>query len=500
MRRAVIYARVSSDRQAEEGWSHDAQVERLRAYAEREGLEVVAEVIATESAKASGRKAFREVLALLREPGGPRVLLVEKADRAARNLRDFVELDDLRQGDVEVHSTREGLVIKRDSDPSAELMWNMQAAFARHYVANLSAETKKGMRQARRAGRWTHRAPYGYRNARESGRGILLPHEAEAVEVRRIFTEYDAGGSSVKAISSASPLSNTAVHKALRCPLYAGLVPTDEGLVEGAHEAIVPREVWWRVQARLDRRQRKSEHPSPRLPYGGGLLSCGDCGRSIVAGWSKGRSRLYGYLWCPDGCTGSLPVAEFEGQVADLLGSLVVPEAWREPLVQAVRTAAEVETEGADAERERLRREHDRLNLHAKTAYLDRLDGRLSPKDYDELAADLHQRRAEAAARLESLERASTDWRGKVLKAVEMAFDPKRIWASFASERFKRREMLEAYALNRRIRGRVVELDWREPLETVGVVARTVQHESGPWPPEDTRWLPIANALRTAAA
>ena len=60
-RPAVLYARVSSREQREEGFSIEAQVKLLRAAASREGLEIAREFIEVESAKAAGRKEFTEI-------------------------------------------------------------------------------------------------------------------------------------------------------------------------------------------------------------------------------------------------------------------------------------------------------------------------------------------------------------------------------------------------------------------------------------------------------
>lgn len=498
MRRAVIYARVSSDRQAEEGWSHDAQVERLRAYAEREGLEVVAEVIATESAKQAGRKAWRRVLDLLRSPGGPRVLLVEKADRATRNLRDFLELDELRQGDVEIHSTREGLVISRDCEPSVELMWMLQVSFARHYVANLSAEAKKGMRQARRSGRWTHRAPFGWRNARENGRATLVPHEEEAAEVRRLFREYLAGRVAVSDLAASSPLGKTAVHKALRNPLHAGLVPTDEGLVEGAHEGLISPADWYEAQARLNRRARRHEGPAGRaFPYAGGLFLCGDCGRQITGGWSRGRSRLYPHLWCPGRCSGTVRVEAVEDQLAQALEALVIPERHREALRAAV--SASVDSQGREVAEESRRLEGAlrALQRDERTLYRDRLDGVLEPEEYRRHADEMRRDRARVEARLEAVRRADEDWRELTLRVLDLCCDAPRIWRALEDDRASRRLLVESVSLNRRIRAGIVELDFAQPFETVRAAARTLQATERPMPPEDPRWLPIRDAIRT---
>lgn len=91
--RAVIYVRVSTDQQAEEGVSLDDQRSRLAAYCEAHKLEVVA-VVADE-----GQSAFKP---LSKRPGGKRVLelvrrkqvdavVILRLDRGFRNTRDALE-------------------------------------------------------------------------------------------------------------------------------------------------------------------------------------------------------------------------------------------------------------------------------------------------------------------------------------------------------------------------------------------------------------------------
>src|SRR5689334_7547428 len=108
-RRAVLYARVSSKEQEEEGYSIPAQEKLLREYAVRHGVEVVEEFIEAETAKQAGRTRFGEMLAYLgRKSNGCRVLLVEKTDRLYRNLHDLVRVADL---DLEVHFVKDGVVL-----------------------------------------------------------------------------------------------------------------------------------------------------------------------------------------------------------------------------------------------------------------------------------------------------------------------------------------------------------------------------------------------------
>ena len=65
--RVVLYARVSSKEQREEGYSIEAQLRLLRDYAEKHAFVVSEEFIDVESASKSGRTGFNTMLAYLRK-------------------------------------------------------------------------------------------------------------------------------------------------------------------------------------------------------------------------------------------------------------------------------------------------------------------------------------------------------------------------------------------------------------------------------------------------
>jgi len=103
-KQAVIYARVSSKEQEKEGFSIPAQLKLLKDYAASQGFAVAQEYLDVETAKATGRTAFGQMVEYLRAHPSIRALLVEKTDRLYRNLKDWVTVDEL---DVEMHFPKE---------------------------------------------------------------------------------------------------------------------------------------------------------------------------------------------------------------------------------------------------------------------------------------------------------------------------------------------------------------------------------------------------------
>lgn len=93
--KVVLYARVSSREQEREGFSIDAQIKRIREYAERKDMEIVQEFVEVESAKQAGRTQFNDMLRFIRKHSDVQGLICHKVDRLCRNFKDYVTIDDL---------------------------------------------------------------------------------------------------------------------------------------------------------------------------------------------------------------------------------------------------------------------------------------------------------------------------------------------------------------------------------------------------------------------
>jgi site-specific DNA recombinase len=99
MELAILWARVSTKEQAEEGYSLDSQLRLLRDYANKNNLKVIKEFTVPESASGKQeRKRFLEMLAYLNENKKIKNLLCEKVDRLTRSIRDLPKLDDWLNG------------------------------------------------------------------------------------------------------------------------------------------------------------------------------------------------------------------------------------------------------------------------------------------------------------------------------------------------------------------------------------------------------------------
>jgi site-specific DNA recombinase len=192
VRKAVVYARVSSKEQEKEGFSIPAQLKLLKEYAAANGFLVAQEYVDVETAKQVGRAAFGEMIAYLKAHPSVRVMLVEKTDRLYRNLKDWVTVDEL---EVEIHFPKEGAVLSRNSRSAEKLMHGIKVLMAKNYIDNLSEEARKGMQEKAEQGIWPTVAPL---IVGSDGKKIIEPDPKSAPIISRLFEWYATGALSLK--------------------------------------------------------------------------------------------------------------------------------------------------------------------------------------------------------------------------------------------------------------------------------------------------------------
>lgn len=186
--RCVIYLRVSTREQAEEGYSIPAQREACLKYIRDAGWTFVDEYSDRgESARSQDRPQLQEMLARIKRDKDVQAVVVHKIDRLARNMEDHVAIRAIlkRANAGLVYCGRE----HRDS-ASGRLVEGIHALMAEFYSANLATEVRKGMLQKIKGGGWVTRAPVGYRNVRETIQG---PKHRQSRHRRRVGSSGQSG-------------------------------------------------------------------------------------------------------------------------------------------------------------------------------------------------------------------------------------------------------------------------------------------------------------------
>ena len=185
MPQAAIYARYSTELQNDR--SIDDQVALCRAFAEREGLQVVA--VHTDRARSAGSTAGREgVQALLTDAREGRidVIIVEALDRLSRDMEDLAGIyKRLTFQGVQIRAVHEGTI--------NTVLVGLRGLIGQLYREDNAHKIRRGQQGRARAGMSPGGLPYGYATV-PTAPGARQIVEEEAIVVRRICEEYVAGG------------------------------------------------------------------------------------------------------------------------------------------------------------------------------------------------------------------------------------------------------------------------------------------------------------------
>ena len=180
--KCYIYTRVSTAIQVD-GYSLDAQREKLRKYAEYEDMTIAGEYSdeGFSGKNIQGRLEFQRMLADIQDgKDDVSYVLVFKLSRFGRNAADVLNSLQLMQDfGVNLICVEDGIDSSKDS---GKLMISVLSAVAEIERENIRTQTMAGREQKAREGKWNGGfAPYGYRL--EKGQLLIAEDEAEIIRI-----------------------------------------------------------------------------------------------------------------------------------------------------------------------------------------------------------------------------------------------------------------------------------------------------------------------------
>lgn len=304
MRTVAIYIRVSTQEQAQEGYSIGEQRERLTAYCKAHDWHIYNTYV---DGGFTGSNTNRPALQrLLTELEHIDIVLVYKLDRLSRSQKDMLQLieDHLLPSDTNFVSMTESF---DTSTPFGRAMIGILSVFAQLEREQIRERTMLGKAARARDG-YFHggHPPIGYQYV--DGQLIVDPYEG--MQVRQIFDWY-LDGYGITRITEmlvekgftnkyGSWANISTVANLLKSQIYTGRI-TYGGVTEKClHEALIDDDTFSRVQ-RI-REQRRATYTSGRRNDAGalltGLLFCGNCGARYRFRQETKGGRTYTYYSC----------------------------------------------------------------------------------------------------------------------------------------------------------------------------------------------------------
>ena len=448
--KCYLYTRVSTSMQVD-GYSLDAQRDKLRKYAEYEDMVVAGEYSdeGFSGKNIQGRHEFQRMLQDIQDcKDGVEYVLVFKLSRFGRNAADVLNSLQLMQDfGVNLICVEDGIDSSKDS---GKLMISVLSAVAEIERENIRTQTMAGREQKAREGKWNGGfAPYGYRLEK----GELLIAEDEVDVIRTIFDRYIHTNDGVSGVAkylnrqgfvkklrqngTIPGFSASFVKSIIDNPVYMGKIAygrrrtekkigtrnemhvveqSEFPVYEGKHEAIISEEDWNLAQEKrkINAYRREKVNDPTHAHILSGILKCPCCGKSLYGNIAKAHSKdkkTRYYYYCkntvtPTGheCTFRLNIeqTEMNRMVASIISAMVSDPRFANAIKAKIGSA--VDTNDLEKQLEALQAQL-RQTLGTKARLERQMDG-LDVNDpyYDRKISDLQRRYDEQYGRIDEIE------------------------------------------------------------------------------------------------
>lgn len=320
--RAIVYARVSTDEQAESGTSLDNQVEKSMAYAQAHNMQVVQVFKEDYTGKVLDRPELNKVREMLRTGQADNLIVYKtnRLDRSEWGLNLLILLQELKALGVSLHYSQSGRQVNLNN-PVEALMQSIEGWQAGEDHRETVTKLHEGrLRRAKDGYVVPHgKAPYGYRAVKIDKKWHFQIEETEAAIVKLIFEWYLEGLTQFGIASRLSKMGvptpsgdsrwrKVSVANILVDETYCGLwhygkrnkrgrKPKEEHIPVEV-PAIVSREVWEAVKTKLEHNKRFARRNRKYLYLLANRVTCGVCGYRMTGSTAKVS---YHYYRCPSG-------------------------------------------------------------------------------------------------------------------------------------------------------------------------------------------------------
>lgn len=303
MSNAIIYTRVSTKNQAEEGYSLAGQEKDCKVFAEMNGYNVSKVFVEKgESAKTQDRTELQNLMKFcVANKKDIDAIIIWKIDRLTRDIKDFYSLQEFfTKLNIKVLFAQEN----NGDSATDKLTRNLMGVLAQFENDQKAERVTAGMKQAFLTGHWMWRAPIGY----IMKNGNVEQDSKTAHHIKKIFELFSTGMYEqvqlIKILEDDGIKINTnRMSRLLRNPFYMGYMYKKEWAdepVRGNFEPLITEDIFRKVQRILDGNKplitpHKRNNPLYPLRQ---FITCPNCNQPLTGSSSRGRKEKYQYYHC----------------------------------------------------------------------------------------------------------------------------------------------------------------------------------------------------------
>ena len=299
MKKALIYARVSTEEQSEEGASIETQISLCQKWAKANDY-TIADIFEDrgKSATTMNRPGLQDLLLRIQEDKTIDAVLVQDTDRLARNTLNHLTIRSL----LDKHSVVLVSISQPqfDNSPEGKLMDTMVASFNAFQSQMTGRKVSKVLEEKAKAGYYPAPAPLGYINADNPSptgvydKRIIIPDPEKAPFMRQAFTLYAAGTINGQALcdklyeqglrsKNGGKLQDSMLFVYFRNPAYIGKIERNDKVYQGHHEPLTDEDTFNRCQEVMAEHNQNASRRRVHNYLLRGYVFCAECGRRLWA-------------------------------------------------------------------------------------------------------------------------------------------------------------------------------------------------------------------------
>ena len=314
----VIYTRVSTNKQANDGNGLEGQYSACLRYAVENNINVIKTIVDPGySGKSSERPGIEELYNFLDSRTREIYVIAYDINRYSRSAKNYQYFkDDLAAKGGILSSPNHDFTNK---DPANIFLEQIKIGLAEFERLSSNIRVNSMMRERVRAGYWVFRPPVGMLFEDK----ILIPDNINSPLIKKIYEDFGNGKYSsyaavkkskearlLKNLKTNNPyqLGNSFIKKMLTNKLYTGVMEYnrwDIKEVDSPNKAFIDMHLFQAVQSRINKKPKRAYSVINQNDFPlKGNLECGSCSQVLRFNYSKGRTKKYPYYRCDskEGC------------------------------------------------------------------------------------------------------------------------------------------------------------------------------------------------------
>ena len=312
--KALIYCRVSSQRQVDEGNGLGSQEQRCRMYAKNKNYDII-EVFPDEAISGAlfQRPAMQQLIAYLDSHQEEAfVVIFDDLSRFARDVKTHIQL---KAALVSRGAKLECLNFNFDDSEESEFAELILAASNQYQSKSNRRQVIQKMKARIDKGYWPFMPPLGFVNKKDPVHGkILTPCEPYSSIFKKSIEKFRDGllltpeevrqdlHKAFEEMGLPDRPALSSVQEILKNPLFAGYIeyaPWKVPFQKAKHEGFISVETFNLVQERLESRSKPWKRQDSRTDFPlRTFVICDACNNILTASWNKGRSARYPNYFC----------------------------------------------------------------------------------------------------------------------------------------------------------------------------------------------------------